>query len=388
MMSDRTSRVVLLTGATGMVGRELMVRMARQPDTTVVCPMRAANDADAECRLAETLSRMPHQPLTDVERSRISAFSGNIAEPRLGLDQTRWDAIADRVTRIVHGAASVSWSQPLEVARNVNVGGTIEMLRLAEASQKRGRLQAFDYLSTVMVAGKRQGIIGEEELDEHGDFSTTYEQSKAEAEALVRSRKGSLPVSVFRLSMVVGDSRTGHTSAFNVMYWPLKMLSRGVFWIVPADATGIVDVVPVDFVADAVEALSADPTQRGKGFHIAAGKDDCSTVGQLLDAAAQVLDVRRPILVNPNIFIPLIRPLLYTVTWGKKREQLHKGKVYLPYLAYRAKFDVSQTRAGLAVHGVKPPPPVGQYIDKLIGYAKSVNWGADWKKKRGREGRA
>ena len=383
MTSDGNSRVVLLTGATGMVGRELMVRMARRPDTTVLCPIRGANDADAERRLAETLSRMPHQPLSAGERARLSAFSGDISKPRMGLDQARWDSLADRVTRIVHGAASVSWSQPLEVARTINVGGTTEMLRLAEAAHARGSLQAFDYLSTVMVAGKREGVIGEEELDEHGSFWSTYEQSKAEAEALVRARKGTLPISVFRLSMVVGDSRTGHTSAFNVMYWPLKMLSRGVFWIVPADATGIVDVVPVDFVADAVEALSADPAQRGKGFHIAAGKDDCCTVGQLLDAAAQVFHVRRPILVNPKIFMPIIRPVLYTVTWGKNREQLSKGKVYLPYLAYRATFDVSQTRAGLAAHGVKPPPPVGQYIDKLIDYAKSVNWGADWKKKRG-----
>lgn len=383
MTSDGTSRVVLLTGATGMVGRELMVRMARQPDTTVLCPVRAADDADADRRIAETLARMPHQPLADAERARISAFSGDIAKPRMGLDQSRWDSVADRVTRIVHGAASVSWSQPLEVARTVNVGGTTEMLRLADAAQARGRLQAFDYLSTVMVAGKRQGVIGEEELDPHGEFWSTYEQSKAEAEALVRSRKGTLPICVFRLSMVVGDSRTGHTSAFNVMYWPLKMLSRGVFWIVPGDPTGIVDVVPVDYAADAVEALSADPAQRGKGFHIAAGKDDCCTVGQLLDAAAQVFEVRRPIMVNPKIFVPIIRPLLYLVTWGKNREQLTKGKVYLPYLAYRTRFDVSQTRAGLAVHGVKPPPPVGQYIDKLIGYAKSVNWGADWKKKRG-----
>lgn len=381
MISDGTSRVVLLTGATGMVGRELMVRMARQPDTTVLCPVRAASDADAAERIAETLGRMPHQPLTAVERARISPFSGDIANPRMGLDQGRWDAMTDRVTRIVHGAASVSWSQPLEVARKVNVGGTREMLRIAEAAHRRGRFQAFDFLSTIMVAGRREGVIGEEELDGSHGYWSTYEQSKAEAEAMVRAKRDSLPVSIFRLSMVVGDSRSGHTSAFNVMYWPMKMLSRGVFWIVPADPTGIVDVVPVDYVADAVEALSADPTQRGKGFHIAAGKDDCSTVGELLEESARVLGVRQPILVNPKIFMPLIRPLLYTVTWGKNREMLNKGKVYMPYLAYRARFDVSQTKAGLQALGVKQPPRIGQYIDKLLDYAKQVNWGADWKKK-------
>lgn len=372
-MNRSADNVVLLTGATGMIGRELAVRMARRPGTRIVCPIRAASDLEAEQRLTATLADMPHQPLSPEQRARLSAFCGDITAPGLGVPQSRWDALAADVTRIVHGAASVSWSLPLEEARRINVGGTMELLRLAEAASRRGTLRAFDYLSTVMVAGRRQGIIGEEELDERSGFWSTYEHSKAEAERLVRSRKGSLPVSVFRLSMVVGDSRTGHTSSFNVMYWPLKMLSRGVFWIVPGDRTGIVDVVPVDFVADAIETLSADPAQRGKSFHIAAGKDDCSTVGELLDTAAEIMQIRRPILVNPRVFMPIVRPLLYTVTWGKRRESLNKGRVYLPYLAYRARFDVTQARAGLAPHGLAPPP-LRSYMSRLIEFAKAVDW--------------
>lgn len=374
-MTDRDAHVVLLTGVTGMVGRELAVRMVRTQGTRVICPVRADSDLDAEVRLSETFSHMPHQPLSPEERSRITAFRGDVVQPRLGLDEGRWDALAGEVTRIVHGAASVSWSRPLEEARRVNVGGTVEVLRLAEASSRRGNLRAFDYLSTIMVAGKREGVIGEEELDENAGYWSTYEQSKAEAERLVRSHRGSLPISVFRLCMVVGDSRTGHTSAFNVMYWPLKMLSRGVFWIVPADRAGVVDVLPVDYVADAIEALSADPAQRGKGFHIAAGKDDCCTIGEMLDIAADVMQIRRPILVNPSVFMAIVRPFLYTITWGKRRESLDKGKVYLPYLAYRARFDITQARAGLEPHGLKPPP-LRSYMHTLIAYAKSVEWTA------------
>jgi long-chain acyl-CoA synthetase len=371
--------VVLLTGATGMVGRELAVRMARTPGTRVICPIRAASDQDAERRLSETLARMPHQPLSAEARSRMSAIRGDITEPRLGLDAARWEALAAEVTRIVHGAANVSWSMPLDEARRINVGGTMELLRLADAAAARGTLRAFDYISTVMVAGKRKGVVGEEELDESAGFWSTYEQTKAEAERLVRSKNGSLPVSIFRLSMVIGDSRTGHTSAFNVMYWPLKMLSRGVFWIVPADPNGIVDVVPVDFAADAIEALSADPAQRGKSFHIAAGPDDCCTVAEFLNAAVDILAIRRPILVNPSLFLAIVRPLLYTITWGKARESLKKGRVYLPYVAYRTRFDVSQARAGLAPHGLKPPH-VRQYLPTIIAYAKEVDWGARFRR--------
>ena len=96
--------------------------------------------------------------------------------------------------------------------------------------------------------------------------------------------------------MVVGDSKTGHTSSFNVMYWPLKMLSRGMFCLAPADPQGVVDVVPLDYATDAVEAISADPAQRGKCFHIAAGPQACCTVSEFLDLAVEVMGIRRPIL--------------------------------------------------------------------------------------------
>jgi len=379
-MSGHRESVVLLTGATGAVGRELLSRMARRPSTRVICLVRAASDAEADHRLLETMDAMTHQPLSAEERSRVSALRGDITSDRLGLDAARWDAVAAQVTRIVHGAANVSWSLPIDEARRINVGGTSEMLRLAEAASRRGTLEAFDYLSTVMVAGKQQGLIGEETLDDKGEFWSTYEQSKNEAERMVRSRKGSLPVSIFRLSMVVGDSRTGYTSTFNVMYWPLKMLSRGMFRIAPADPEGVVDIVPVDYVADAVEALSADPAQRGRGFHIAAGPRNCCTVSEFLDLASEVMGIPRPVLVNPTVFMAFVKPMVLAVTWGKRRQAFHKARVYLPYLSYRARFDDSQARAALEPRGITPPP-VRTYFRTLVDYAIRADWG-----KRGAHG--
>jgi hypothetical protein len=174
--------------------------------------------------------------------------------------------------------------------------------------------------------------------------------------------------------MVVGDSRTGHTSAFNVMYWPLKMLSRGFFWVVPGDPKGVVDVVPVDYVADAIEIISSDPAQRGRCFHIAAGAEECSTISDLLDLAVEVMGVRRPILVNPRLFFACVRPFLLAATWGKRREILKKARVYVPYLSYAAKFDVSRTRSALEPSGLKPPP-VRTYFRRLIEYAIAMDWG-------------
>jgi thioester reductase-like protein len=289
-----------------------------------VCLIRAATDADADRRLSETLADLSaHHSLSADERSRIVALRGDITQPRLGLSAAAWESLA---------------------------------------------------LSTVMVAGRRTGLIPERELDDSAGFWSTYEQSKCDAERAVWAEKPRLPVSVFRLSMVVGDSRTGHTSAFNVMYWPLKMLSRGVFWIAPGDPEGVVDIVPVDYVADAIEAIGSNPSHCGQCFHIAAGPEACCTMSELLDLAVEVMGVRRPVLVRPALFFACVRPLLLAVTWGKRRQALRKARIYLPYLSYAAKFDTTRTRAMLEPFGLRPPP-VRAYFRTLIEYAIAADWG-------------
>src|SRR5262249_43191732 len=163
-----------------------------------------------------------------------------------------------------------------------------------------GLLKAFDYISTCHVCGQRSGLIAENDLDGKHGFFNSYEQSKFEAEQLVRA--SDLPYCTFRLSMVVGDSRTGYAATFKVMYWPLKMLDRGLAKAVPAERSGIIDLTPVDYVCDALEALSADPGQRGKTFHLAAGPDRASTVGEILGLAVKSFRVREPWLIPPWLF--------------------------------------------------------------------------------------
>jgi hypothetical protein len=136
----------------------------------------------------------------------------------------------------------------------------------------------------------------------------------------------------------------------------------------------VVDIVPVDFVCDAMEFISADPSQRGKCFHLAAGPGHSTTVGQCLDLAVALFGVRRPLLMNPAVFRSLVRPLMKLALWGRRRELLTKGRVYTPYISYRAQFDTSQARAALRTSGLEVFP-VERYFRKVVEYAVETDWG-------------
>ncbi|HVR05681.1 MAG TPA: SDR family oxidoreductase, partial [Solirubrobacteraceae bacterium] len=252
---------MLLTGSTGFVGSELLLRYLQRTDHRVYALVRAASDREAAARLERTLGRMlgPRHP----HRDRVVAVRGDIARAGLGLTRRRRDALAESVNEIVHGAATVSFSAELEQARAVNVQGTRRMLDLAERCQVRGGLRRFTYVSTAYVAGEHAGCFSEDELDVGQRFRNAYERSKFEAERLVASRRAELPITVTRPSIVVGERDTGWTSSFNVLYWPLRAFSRGAYLALPARAGAPVDVVSVDYVADAILALSQAPEAAG-----------------------------------------------------------------------------------------------------------------------------
>jgi thioester reductase-like protein len=364
---------VVLTGASGFIGRELLWRLLRVPDTTVYCLVRAKDDSGARSRLEAILDAAQPTSLNLQERSRAIPLRGDLTVERIGLTESQWQQLTAEVDRILHCAASVAFHVSFDESRTINVDGTRRMLHLAKVAM-RHRLTRFDYISTCYVAGRQAGLIREEDLAQGQSFNNNYERTKCEAEALVRAHRYDVPICIFRLPMVVGDSRTGYAATFKVMYWPLKMLSRGYVWVVPGDAKGVVDIAPVDFVCDALEFISADPSQRGKCFHLAAGPERSTTVGQCLDLAVATFGVRRPLLMNPAVFRSLVRPLLKLVTWGRRRELLTKGTVYTPYISYRAQFDTSQVRAALSHSGLEIVP-VERYFRKVVEYAVETDWG-------------
>jgi thioester reductase-like protein len=341
---------VLLTGATGFVGRELLARYLDRDDRSVHALVRASDDAEAAARL-------PRHP-------RLSAWAADIERPGLGLDAHRADELAERVSTVVHCAASVSFSLGLDQSRSANVEGTRRMVELAERCAELGDgLERFSYVSTAYVAGAHRGLFDESSLDVGQSFRNPYELSKFEAERLVRERAAGLPAQVLRPSIVVGDSRTGWTSSFNVLYPPLRAFARGAIPALPARRSAPVDVVPVDYVADSIHELV---DRGGDGtYHLVAGRN-ATTVGRLIALAARRFDRPAPPVLPPPLYRRLVHPVLLRRLGRARREALRRMEVYFPYFSMRVRF---------ADRRHPPAPPVETYFDRLLDYAERARWG-------------
>ena len=369
-----SSETILLTGVSGFLGRHVLWNLLRRADveTQVYCLLRPEADASVDQRLHNLL--VPEgEPLAADARERCHALAGDIISADLLLEPAMRERLLGEVNRIIHCAATVKFDTPLHEARRINVDGTRHVLGFAEQLHARGRLRRMDHFSTAFVAGTVASCVYEDRL-EPTQFNNTYEQTKWEAEQVVRAAQRRLPITIYRPSIVVGDSRTGYTSNFRVLYWPLKVLASGLVVVVPADRKGIVDVVPIDYVAQAFEALSSTDQSLGKCYHLAAGPEQQSSIGELLEMGAAFFGVRHPWMIPPQVSYRMVRPLLYGVFWGKRRALLRTGELYFPYFSYRASFDTATVRADLDGAGVKAPS-VKEYFRNIMQFCVDTDWG-------------
>jgi thioester reductase-like protein len=360
---------VLITGATGFLGMELMARLLEDGDRRVWALVRAPDQASADARVWETLASLVPDP--DSYADRVQAVAGDLLQPGLGLSPRRRDELAEHVDEVIHSAASVSFSLPLAEARAINVAGTRRVLELAVWIQRRGGLHRFAHVSTAFVAGTHRGVFGEHDLERNQGFNNTYERSKWEAEVVVRAHRARVPVQVFRPSIVVGDERSGWTPSFNVIYTPLRAYAAGTLRMVPARRSAPVDIVPVSYVARAILGLA--DAGAGKTFTLAAGPDAAS-VGELIDHAAAYLD-RAPVRsLAPGLYRRAVHPLLLRRANPAQRRWLERGEVFFPYFASKVRFDVSAARAALEPVDIRVPR-VDVYLDRLLEFAVRANWG-------------
>jgi thioester reductase-like protein len=357
---------LLLTGATGFVGMEVLARFLERTDRHVVALVRADDDEQATARLHATLGTACAD--ADAHADRVTAVPGDITAPRLGLGD-RWEALAARIGAIVHGAASVAFDLSLEESRRINVQGTRHMLEFAGACPG---LERFTYVSTAYVAGDRRGTVYEDDPG-GGRFRNAYERTKHEAERLVAAHRDDMDVTIVRPSIIVGDHRTGWTAAFNVLYAPLRAFEAGIIPVVPARRRSPVDVVPVDYVADSVHALAEAPEAAGQTFHVVAG-DRASTVGEIVEMAGERFSARQPKIVPPRAYRAIIGKIVDRRAPSSARRLLASNEVYFPYFEMRVRFDDARARAVLEPRGITPAP-LRSYFDRLMDYAQEARWG-------------
>jgi thioester reductase-like protein len=368
--------LTLLTGATGALGQEVLCQWleTRSAEEHLVVLARGKGKGGAERRVKSILrKRFSGECLLEVER-RVTVLDGDLVEEQLGLDATLYNEVATRLAQVIHCAAAVRFDQPLEEARQSNLEGTRRVLELAKFAQKSGQPGRFNYVGTAYIAGKRRGIIYEQEFTHSRGFHNTYEQSKYEAEALVRQAMQDGPVSIYRPSIIIGNSRTGETSNFKAFYWPIRAYALGQMKVLPGLASCRIDLVPVDYVASAVIHLSNQAEAIGGCYHLTAGRENLTELGEIVAAAVDFFKIKRPYIIHPA-FLRLAEGWPGRLLLNDRAlKTLKLGEPYYPYFATNLEYDTRQAFAVLEPAGICAPP-VRNFFERLFRYCLETDWG-------------
>jgi thioester reductase-like protein len=257
-------RALFLTGATGFLGAYLLAELLQQTEATIYCLVRAADQPAAQARLRNHLQSYGLWRTEWAERIRLVV--GDQAQPRLGLTEAAFGALAEQIDGIYHNGAWVNVLYPYERLRAANVLGTQEVIRLAAL----GQTKPLHYVSTLGIflsdAHANQAVTEDRRPSFDPTLQGGYRQSKWVAEALVREAQGrGLPTVIYRPGRIMGHSKTGVNGNLNdLLCTVLKgCVELGCF---PTVATGI-DLTPVDYVSQGMVQLSRQVASLGRTFH-------------------------------------------------------------------------------------------------------------------------
>ena len=329
-----------ITGATGLLGTEVVRQLLMATDSTIRVLVRAATASEAAHRLQALW--WEDQLLSTAIGHRVIPVIGDITQDNLAMDDNSYTSVAAETTHVIHCAAETGIQKSREELWRMNVEGTRHVVHLAE---KMPLLKRFTYISTAYVAGTARGrILEDAPLPTH--FYSLYEQSKAEAERIVRQT--TLPLTVCRPGMIVGNSQTGHTRNFNTVYYVLKLMLQGRLRYLPVSRKQTVNVVPVDYVAQQVVALALNHEAEGKTFHLTAPKEQLPQVGELVETVRVWAEENLQIEIPRPIYLPmtLLRSIGRRYNAGqeaKHRNLLSNLMALMPYFLDDHEFDRTHT---------------------------------------------
>lgn len=353
------NRNIFLTGGTGFLGSNLL-RLILENGCNVYLLVRGADKDFCKKRIDNVLIKLfGTNTLTRHYAKKINIICGEIEKDDLGISSGMFDMLANTIDEIFHCAAIIGFNIPLDKGRQTNVQGTHNILQFA---QRCKRIKKLSYISTTFITGTKGGMFFEEDFDIGQTFNNYYEQTKFEAERLVRnSFNARYDTLIFRPSIVVGNYLTGETSNFEMFYKSLRLFSKEIFTAIPANPATLHNLIPVDVAAKAIFILSTHEKGNGTYHIVSPNNTEC---GYFMNVAAGYFQY-----VNPE-FIPLER-FDMTMLTSVQRKMINE---LIPYFNYRTIFSSEATQEVMRKYNYFCPEVDQNFYKRLFEYCRRTGF--------------
>ena len=359
---------IFLTGSTGYIGAHVAANLLKQHGASLNLLVRAREPREAEDRLWHSLQlHLDFKTFYEYLQTRIRIFRGDLTDPIFGLATEEYDRLVHTTDSVIHCAASLNRKSE-KSCLNVNLRGTLEVIKLAMQVDHYHGLRRFSHVSTVAVAGKRQDeVVTEDKSIDWGrsDYDP-YARTKKFCEHMIRELLPDAPKTIFRPSIVLGDSRRAETTQFDMVRAFVFLAGLPVLPLRPRDR---VDIVNVDFVADAIATLHVKEQTQFDTYHLSSGRES-QTFRQLTESLAAAENKRGP------IYLPFLeRPFTSAVNVLSNRKSkigysAALMKVFMPYLTFNTVFDNTRVTSELG----RTPVPFSRYSYPLLKFSRDTNF--------------
>ena len=359
---------IFLTGSTGYIGAYIAANLLNDHGASLNLLVRARDPHEAEERLWHALQlHFDFKPFYEHLQTRIRVFRGDLTEERFGLSRDDYDRLVHTTDSVIHCAASLNRKSE-KSCLNVNLRGTLEVIKLGMQVDHYHGLRRFSHVSTVAVAGRRQDEVVTEEksVDWNRSDYDPYARTKKFSEHMIRELLPDVPKTIFRPSIVLGDSRRAETTQFDMVRAFVFLAGLPALPLRPRDR---VDIVNVDFVAGAIANLHAKDRTQYDTYHLSSGRDS-QTFRQITESLAAAQDRRGP------IYLPFMqKPFTSSINLASNRKSpighvASLMKVFMPYLTFNTVFDNTRVTSELG----RKPVPFSQYSYPLLKFSRDTNF--------------
>jgi thioester reductase-like protein len=355
---------IFLTGSTGYIGAHVASILLERHADRLNLLVRAKTEQEANERLWHALQlHLDFPQFREAFETRISVFRGDLTDSHFGLDAAEYIRLMGTTESVIHCAASLNRKSE-KSCLNVNLRGTLEVAQLARRAQDAHGLRRFSQVSTVAVAGHRSHEVVAEDasIDWNRSDYDPYARTKKFCEHMVRELLPDVSRTVFRPSIVLGDSRRPETTQFDMVRAFVFLAGLPVLPFRPADR---IDIVPVDYVAESVVALHQKPDPAHEIYHLSSGTGS-ETFGRLTHALAESAGKMEP-LFWPGLernFSSVVNML--SNSRGAVGRSASLLKVFMPYLVWDTVFENSRVVAEMG----RAPEPFSKYCYPLLQFSR------------------